>query len=76
MDGETLKSERIALGLTQAELAAILGTTVTTVARWETGQRAVNEGWARLALAEAGRRRVKPKAPGRRGPRKASQQAP
>lgn len=56
MDKEELKRERIEIGITQAELAEILGTTVVTVGRWEAGIREINEGWARLGLAEARRR--------------------
>lgn len=38
MDNTELKSRRIALGLTQRELADLLRTTVTSVARWERGE--------------------------------------
>lgn len=37
MEGEKLKEKRIALGLTQAQLAAILDVKPNTVARWERG---------------------------------------
>jgi DNA-binding transcriptional regulator YiaG len=37
-------------GLTQAGLAAHMGTTQNTVARWETGAIRINEGWVRLAF--------------------------
>jgi transcriptional regulator with XRE-family HTH domain len=41
MDGEQLKEKRIALGLTQAQLAEILDVKPNTVARWERGVLAV-----------------------------------
>ena len=37
MEGERLKEKRIALGLTQAQLAEILDVKPNTVARWERG---------------------------------------
>lgn len=37
MEGEALREKRIALGLTQAELAEILDVKPNTVARWERG---------------------------------------
>jgi transcriptional regulator with XRE-family HTH domain len=37
MRGEELKEKRIALGLTQAQLAEILDVKPNTVARWERG---------------------------------------
>jgi len=37
MDGEELKNRRVALGLTQAQLAEILDVKPNTVARWERG---------------------------------------
>lgn len=37
MEGEKLKERRDALGLTQAQLAEILGVKPNTVARWERG---------------------------------------
>lgn len=39
MTGQELRTRRLALGLTQAELANRLGVTVTTVTYWETGRR-------------------------------------
>lgn len=37
MDGEELKKRRNDLGMTQAELADLLGVKPNTVARWENG---------------------------------------
>jgi transcriptional regulator with XRE-family HTH domain len=37
MEGEKLKEKRIALGLTQAQLAETLDVKPNTVARWERG---------------------------------------
>jgi transcriptional regulator with XRE-family HTH domain len=37
MEGDELKDKRIALGLTQAQLAEILDVKPNTVARWERG---------------------------------------
>lgn len=37
-DGADLRLRRESLGLTQAELAAALGTTANTIARWERGE--------------------------------------
>ena len=68
MTGEELRDARIALGLTQKEFADILETTPNTVARWERGELKINQGWAKLGLAEAKRRKV-PVEEGRRGPR-------
>lgn len=39
MDAEQIKALRAKLGLTQAQMAARIGTTVTTISRWETGDR-------------------------------------
>jgi transcriptional regulator with XRE-family HTH domain len=41
MKGAKLKDRRKALGLTQAELAELLGVRMNTVARWENGILAV-----------------------------------
>lgn len=40
MDPAELRTRRIGLGLSQSELAEILGTTQIVVSRWETGRRA------------------------------------
>ncbi len=37
MEGDELREKRIALGLTQAQLATILDVKPNTVARWERG---------------------------------------
>ena len=37
MEGDELKEKRLALGLTQAQLAEILDVKPNTVARWERG---------------------------------------
>ena len=41
MEGEKLREKRIALGLTQSQLAEILDVKPNTVARWERGLLAV-----------------------------------
>lgn len=41
MDGEDLKLWRKKCGITQVELARMLGTHQVTIARWETGARKV-----------------------------------
>jgi transcriptional regulator with XRE-family HTH domain len=41
MEGDKLKEKRVALGLTQLQLAEILGVKPNTVARWERGLLAV-----------------------------------
>lgn len=41
MEGDELKEKRIALGLTQVQLAEILDVKPNTVARWERGLLAV-----------------------------------
>ena len=43
MTKEQLRKRRKRMGITQAELAARLGVTVTTVARWEIGDRGIRE---------------------------------
>lgn len=45
-----LVAQRKAHGLTQAQLAAHMGTTRNTIARWEMGQVKITEGWLRLAF--------------------------
>jgi transcriptional regulator with XRE-family HTH domain len=37
MDGTALKARRVALGYSQAKLAALLGVDVMTISRWERG---------------------------------------
>src|SRR4051812_43665122 len=57
LSGTALRGRREALGLTQAALAACLGVTSTTVARWERGEKRignperVSAALARLANA-------------------------
>lgn len=46
--GGELRDRRVKARLTQAQLAERLGTTVTTVARWERGERAIAEPIARF----------------------------
>ncbi|MBI4638804.1 MAG: helix-turn-helix domain-containing protein [Candidatus Rokubacteria bacterium] len=48
MNADELKRIRFALGLTQAQLADLLGVRRVTVARWETGIRGISEPVARL----------------------------
>jgi len=48
MDGKEFKRKRLALKMTQAQLAAKLGVTSTAVARWEREERRVSEPVARL----------------------------
>jgi DNA-binding transcriptional regulator YiaG len=54
---EELKRMRARLGLTQVKLAAELGVTSNTVARWETGIRGIPEPVARLVERLAAERR-------------------
>lgn len=44
MDGRELYARRLALGLSQPALAAVLGTTQATVSRWEAGTRRIPPG--------------------------------
>jgi transcriptional regulator with XRE-family HTH domain len=39
MTGDDIRRERESLGLTQAELARLLGVAMNTVSRWEIGER-------------------------------------
>jgi DNA-binding transcriptional regulator YiaG len=48
MNGQDLRKHRTRLGVTQAELAALLGVTANAVARWERGERRIAEPVARL----------------------------
>lgn len=50
MDGETLRRQRRALGLTQTELARRVGTTQQNMHRWESGECAIRHA-AMLDLA-------------------------
>jgi DNA-binding transcriptional regulator YiaG len=43
MTGAELKRLRERLKLTQAELAAWMGTTTATISRWESGDRTISE---------------------------------
>lgn len=49
MTGEEFRAARLALGLTQAELAQKIESDVRTVRRWENGERYI-PGPARVAL--------------------------
>ena len=42
MTGKEFKRTRTALGMSQAQLAKVLGVTVTAVARWERGERPIS----------------------------------
>lgn len=42
MTGDELRERRLALGLSQAALAGILGLDVMTVSRWERGARSIS----------------------------------
>ena len=64
MTGDELRRvRRERLGMSQAVLADRLGTTVTTVARWERGERAISELVARFVQLLS---QVEGKRPGRR----------
>lgn len=56
MDAADIKALRERLGLSQMEMAARLGTTLTTVYRWEKGQRSPTglyaKALARLAASD------------------------
>lgn len=54
MKGVELRRIRKRLRLTQVELAALVGVTPTTVARWERGERRISESIARLVKLTAG----------------------
>ena len=48
MTPSDLKKLRVKLGISQAKLAALIGTTSTTVYRWETGRSPISEPIAKL----------------------------
>jgi transcriptional regulator with XRE-family HTH domain len=50
MEGEQLKNDRLAMGLTQGELGELLGVNWTTISRWERGQMAI-PSYLHLAIA-------------------------
>lgn len=51
MTGDTLRRAREELGLSQAELARLFEVTVTTISRWERGERVITApGAITLAL--------------------------
>lgn len=51
---KTIKSERIRLGLTQHQLADLLGIPFRTIQNWETGQRKCPDYVERLILEKMG----------------------
>jgi transcriptional regulator with XRE-family HTH domain len=63
--GEDIRRERENLGLTQGQLAELLGVALNTVSRWETGQRtphplvlkAIQTVFAEVREAKAKKRR-------------------
>jgi transcriptional regulator with XRE-family HTH domain len=60
--GAWLKVERQARGWTQAEMAAVIGVSTNTVARWERGEvtpTPLAQGGIRTALAEHDKRKAK-----------------
>ncbi|HEY8563574.1 MAG TPA: helix-turn-helix transcriptional regulator [Pyrinomonadaceae bacterium] len=59
MEKEELKRRRERLGLTQAEFAAAVGVTSTTVSRYETGQQSPIPKLIELALEALEARRIK-----------------
>lgn len=50
MTMKTIKSERIRLGLTQTQLAELLGVPFRTIQNWETGQRKCPDYVERLII--------------------------
>ena len=50
MTGEEVKQLRRQLGLTQEQLAEVVGVTANSVARWERGELGIRESAARLML--------------------------
>jgi transcriptional regulator with XRE-family HTH domain len=61
MTGAALRRLRKRLGLTQRELAARVGVTPTTVARWERGEVRITEPMSRLLRLLAGTAPATPK---------------
>jgi len=61
VEKEELKRRRTALGITQAELATVLGVKPNTVARWESGVLAV-PAYLPLALETVERKKKAAKA--------------
>ena len=58
MNGAELRAERLALGITQRQLALMLGVHVNTVACWERGDKVIgNSHMVRLALQQIKERR-------------------
>lgn len=50
MTPEELREQRLANKLSQAALARLMGVSPNTVARWERGERAINQGYVHLAF--------------------------
>jgi transcriptional regulator with XRE-family HTH domain len=63
MTGAELRSARLALGITQRQLARVLGVHPNTLACWERGSKPIgNPEMLRMALAQIGRRPTDPTA--------------
>jgi len=69
MKGKDLKARRAALGITQVQLAEILGVQPNTVARWENGVLDVPRvvALAMDTVERSSRRFTKTKRPGKKG---------
>jgi transcriptional regulator with XRE-family HTH domain len=50
MTSEELRAKRLECGLSQAALAKLMQVSENTVARWERGEVAINQGLAHLAF--------------------------
>jgi putative transcriptional regulator len=59
--GEEVRALRKRLGLSQASLAALVGVTANSVARWERGELGIRESAARLMLLLANKHVAKKK---------------